>query len=714
MTQSATASMPGSDFANLFNPRGVAVVGASSDPGRPGAQTLLALERHGYQGAICPVNPRYPDIRGKKCVASIADIGEACDVAVIALPAAQVAAAIEQCGRKGIGFAVVLGGGFREIGAEGIILEDRMLKQARASGVRLIGPNCLGYVNVRNRVYACFSSLTREPDLKAGPVSAVIQSGGFGNSLVVHAALAGIGFQNVVASGNETDIKAPEMIRAFVDDPHTRVILAYLEGIGDGRAFMAAARYALAAGKPLVVLKAGNTEQGLRAAASHTACMTGPYDICRAAFRQCGVIEVHDIDDTIDLLRCLVAGRFARGRNVGVLGGSGGAAVNFSDAADTAGLNLAPLGEKTLAVLKENLPSIGSLQNPIDYTASFLSDANDMRFLNSARAMLADPDIHQLAILAALTAGERFKYLAQGLVSVSKDSDKPVLVFSSTPADAAVAGLEILATEKIPVMSSPRRAATAMGKLADYADALARRERLVAEAIVAERPLPVLPAGAATLDEHAAKQVLSGFGITVTHDVLIPAGTAAGRLPQGLNFPVAVKIVSKDIAHKSDIGAVKLNVANDQGLASAVAEVIAAACKGAPKAQLGGVLVSEMVTDGLEAIIGVVNDPLFGPVVAFGLGGLLAEVLHDTTYRIAPFGLDTAREMIGELRASALFSGVRGQAPRDIDALATTLVMVSELAWLMRDRIAEMDINPVLVRPIGQGAIAADALIILK
>lgn len=706
--------MTDSDFTRLFNPRGIAVVGASSDPGRPGAQTLLALERHGYHGGVYPVNPRYPDIRGKQCFTSIADIKAACDVAVIALPAAQVASAIEQCGRKGIGFAVVLGGGFREIGAEGIILEDRMLEQARASGVRLIGPNCLGYVNVRNRVYACFSSLTREPDLHPGPVSAVIQSGGFGNSLVVHAALAGIGFQNVVASGNETDIKAPELISAFVDDPHTKVILAYLEGIGDGRAFMSAARHALAAGKPLVVLKAGNTEQGLRAAASHTACMTGPYDICRAAFRQCGVIEVHDIDDTIDLLRCLVAGRFARGRNVGVLGGSGGAAVNFSDAADTAGLKLAPLGKKTLAVLKENLPSIGSLQNPIDYTASFLSDANDMRFLNSARAMLSDPDIHQLAILAALTAGERFKYLAQGLVSVSKDSDKPVLVFSSTPADAAVAGLEILAAENIPVMSSPRRAATAMGKLADYADALVRRDRRMTEAVVADRALPALADGAVTLDEHAAKQLLSSFGITVTRDALLPVDTVAPILPPGLTFPVAVKIVSRDIAHKTDIGAVRLNVADDKQFAIAVTEVITNARKAAPEAQLAGVLVSQMVTDGLETIIGVVNDPLFGPVVAFGLGGILAEVLRDTTYRIAPFGLDTAREMIGELRASALFSGVRGQPPRDIEALAKTLASVSEFAWLMRDRIAEMDVNPVLVRPEGQGAIAADALIVLN
>ena len=253
-----------------------------------------------------------------------------------------------------------------------------------------------------------------------------------------------------------------------------------------------------------------------------------------------------------------------------------------------------------------------------------------------------------------------------------------------------------------------------MGMLADYAASLEQRERLIAEHTVADRVLPDLPAGAMTMDEHAAKQLLSGFGVSVTHDAVLPIDTSAGSLPQGLNFPVAVKIVSGDIAHKSDIGAVRLNVADDMHLARSVAEVIANACKAAPQAHLSGVLVSEMVTDGLETIIGVVNDPLFGPAVAFGLGGILAEVLHDTTYRIAPFDLDTAREMIGELRASALFSGIRGQPPRDIEALAKTLSTVSELAWLLRDRIAEMDINPVLVRPAGQGAIAADALIVLK
>lgn len=706
--------MPDSDFTRMFNPRGIAIIGASSDPTKPSGQTVRVLQQHGYQGGIYPVNPKYPEVGGRKGFASVSDISEPCDVAVIALPAAHVPSAIDECGRHGIRFAVVFGGGFREAGPEGIALEARMLNAARSHGVRLIGPNCLGFVNIHQRVFASFGSITRPPVLQPGPVSAVIQSGGFGNSLVIQAARAGIGFRYLVASGNETDIKAPEMIRAFVDDPDTKVILAYLEGISDGRAFMSAARYALAAGKPLVVLKAGNTRQGLTAAASHTACMTGSYDIYRAAFRQCGVVEVHDFEDTVDTLRCLLAGRRAQGCNVAVMTGSGGSAVNFSDAADEFGLVLAPLAETTRAILKENLPSIASTHNPIDYTAGFVKESNIPRYLNSLQAVLADPAIDQVALFFATASGESFRNVAQAVTGLLKDIHKSVMVFSAMPPEMTVGAMQEFKMANIPVLGSPRRLAAAMRMLADYSAALEKREYLISGHAVADRLLPGIPAGAAVLDEHAGKQFLSAMGIRVTRDALLPVNAAPAALPEGMQFPVAVKIVSKDIAHKTDIDAVRLHISNNTALSEAVAAVVANARKAAPSAALSGVLVSEMVSDAVETIIGVVNDPLFGPVVAFGLGGVLAETMHDLTYRIAPFDLATAREMVGELRASAIFSGVRGQAPRDIEALARTLATVSECAWLLRDRIVELDINPVLVRAQGLGAVAADALLVLR
>jgi acetate---CoA ligase (ADP-forming) len=701
-------------FSRMFNPRGIAVVGANTDITRPGRQTVDALERHGYKGRIYPVNPKYERIGEQRCLGSIDDIDGPCDVAVIALPAALVPGALEQCGRKKIGYAVVVGGGFREMGQEGEALERKMLDAARAGNMRIIGPNCLGYVNIHDRVFGSFGSITRPPDLEPGPVSAVIQSGGFGNSMVIQASSVGIGFRYLVASGGESDIKVTELIDAFVDDRETKVILAYLEGVQDGRAFMAAARRALAAGKPLLVVKAGNTDQGKRMAASHTAFMTASYDVYKAAFKQCGVIEARDIGDAVDILQGLVGGRFTSGRNVAVMSGSGGSLVSFSDAADDHGLMLGTLTEETRSVLKANLPSIASINNPIDCTAGFHKKANAERFQSCIEALLTDPGIDQLGLFMATAGGPNLVSSSEAIVASRNPFDKPIYAFSALPPHMTVEGRAVLKSANIPVYGTPRRMAAVMRAMADFTVARERKDRLAAEYRPPERPRPALPRSAGSLDEHAAKRVLAEFGIAVTRDVLLPADSKVTALPDGMQFPVAVKIVSGDIAHKTDIGAVKLNVSGNERLAAAAAEVVANARKAAPQAKLAGVLVSEMVTDGIETIVGVVNDPAFGPVVAFGLGGIFAETLRDTTYRIAPFDVDTAREMIGELRGAALFGGLRGQSPRDTEALAATLARVSELAWLLRDSLAEMDINPVLVRPQGRGVAAADALIVLR
>jgi len=497
------------------------------------------------------------------------------------------------------------------------------------------------------------------------------------------------------------------------------VIFVYLEGLADGRAFMDAARYALAAGKPLVVLKAGNTAQGLSAAASHSASMTGSYDIYRAAFRQCGVIEARDMQDAADYLLCLSVGKLPRGRNVAVTAGSGGSIVNFSDACDAFGLTLAPLAKKATDVLEKHLPAIATKQNPVDYTTGFVNDKNAHLYREVLQVILNDPGIDQLAVFHLTNSGEVFTSNMRTVISAVEGSDKPVMLLSALPQEMTAEGRVLLAAANIPVLGTPRRMAACMAMLADYADTVRHRERVLSDQQMPERALPALPdvvksGGAKMLDEFESKTMLSGFGIPVTQDALLPVDAAVKELPAGMKFPVAVKIASRDIAHKTDIGAVRLNVRDPQQLAAAAAGVVANARRAAPQAKLSGVLVSEMAAEGLETIIGVVNDPLFGPVVAFGLGGILAETLKDTTHRIAPFGLDTAHEMIGELRATAVFGGVRGQPARDVDALAATLVAVSECAWLMRDTLSELDLNPVFVGPKGKGVVAADALMVLR
>jgi len=697
----------------LFNPRGIAVIGASPDFGRPGGQTMQVLTERGYQGGIYPVNPKYDAIAGRPCFPSIKSVPQPCDVAVIALPAAQVPQVVAACGGHGVRYAVVLGGGFREGGEGGRALEAQMLKNARAHGMRIIGPNCLGLVNVHARAFSAFGSVTRPPFLEPGAVSAVIQSGGFGNSIVVRCAAAGIGFRYVVASGNEADITTPELIDAFVDDPQTRVILAYIEGIGDGRAFLAAARRALEAGKPIVAWKAGNTRQGMRAAASHTANMAGSYDIYRAAFREAGIIEVGDMEEAADFVQTLLGQPPAAGKNVAVMGGSGGSAVVFSDAADAYGLTLARLTPATMNVLRENLPSVAALDNPIDYAAGFISDQNAPRFQRAVEAVLADPGIHQLGLLFATVIGRTGWNGAKALAEASQRYRKPVLVFSSVPRETAPEMFEVLEQARIPIMRSVNRVAKAMSMLADYAHA---RQRSTQTGAVAAAPAPmvVLTAASGVLDEHESKEILRAFDIPVTADRLLPAEPVTPKNAEGLFFPVALKVVSRDIAHKSDIGGVRLDIANAAQLVAASAEMLKSVRRSAPQAALSGLLVSPMIPDGIETIVGVVSDPVFGPVVAFGMGGVYAETLKDLTYRLAPFGVETARVMIGELRASPIFGGLRGQPPRDVDALAHALAAVSQLAWTMRDRLAELDINPMLVRPRGSGVVAADALVVLR
>lgn len=723
---------------HLLSPRGIAIVGASGDITRFGGQTVRALNTSGYTGGVYPVNPKYGEIDGRRSYASVAAIDGPCDLAVIALPAAHVAGVVAECGRKGIGHAVVLGGGFREIGPEGERLEQEMLAAARAGGVRLIGPNCIGLVNVHANVVAAFGSLTRPPKLQPGGVSVAVQSGGFGMSVVIQAAMAGVGFRHVVATGSESDITMPELLDHYVDDPQTKVIFAYIEGVADGRALMAALDRALEAGKPVVVWKAGKTGQGARAAASHTANLTSTYAVYRAALRQCGVVEVSSAEQVVDFLVGQSGGslqsagmaqvaqpswpaRVARGRNVAIVTNTGGSAVVFADAADEARLVLVPLGEATQARLRELLPPLAAVGNPVDTTAGYPRPEHEASFRAAFETLLADPEVHQLCVLFGTIMGPSFALAARVLGEAAVKFDKPVFAVSAVPASISSVGHEFFSGAGIPLLSSPNRAAQVMGQLADFAQARRRGTAVSSESGMSPFLHP-MPDGEVTLDELESKAVLRAAGIPVTADVCIPLDSAllhdggiglAGDAEK-IAFPVALKLLSRDIAHKSDIGGVRLGIRDAAALADAGREMLACARAAAPDARLGGLLACPMVDGGIEVIVGVVNDDTFGPVVALGLGGVLAETLKDVVFRIAPFGLDEAQSMIAELRAATLFDGQRGKPPADRAALAQVLVKVSGLAWTLRARIGELDINPLKVRAVGEGVVAVDALLVLR
>jgi acetate---CoA ligase (ADP-forming) len=705
-------------FEPLFHPRGIAIIGASADLSRIGGHPIKALKAAGYKGGIFPVNPKYREMHGLTCYPNVSAIETPCDLAVVAVPAAGVPEAIRDCGKAGIHAAVVLTAGFRETGPAGRALEAELKRAATESGVRVIGPNCQGMLSVHDRVWAAFGSPTDETQLRAGSVSCTFQSGGFGFAIVNLAEVQGLGFRYCVSTGNETDVTTPELLSAFLDDPGTSLAFAYLEGTPDARSLLALGRKSMHLAKPVLIWKSATSEVGVKAAASHTANMTGSYDLYRAAMRQCGLIEVDDVEPIVDIAKLFAPGRLPKGKAVGVLSISGGSGIVFADRAAQAGLALPKFSEATLAALRKVIPAFGSVENPADVTAGVFNDMS--LFTSTLDIVLADPGIDQLSILLASIGGAPAERAAQAIAAASAKTDKPVHVAWSGRRARSVAATEILETAGIPVLTTPVRLAQAAAVLARFADD--RRRLLPREAPTVAMPAGlVLPDGAITLNEAESKTVMRAFGIPVAREAFVVdaqdaasavlAATQALVLPD-LDGPFAVKIVSRDIAHKTEAGGVKLSVARAD-LADAARTVIANAKEAAPDAKIDGVLVSEMA-QGLEVLIGVVNDASFGPAVALGLGGVLAEVLKDVTHRIAPFDIDTARDMIAELRGARLFDGYRGKPAADKEALARALVAVSQMATALAPRLREMDINPAFVGPPGQGIVAADALLVLK
>lgn len=700
--------MTATDFSPLFSPKSIALIGASQDLTRISGQPLKALRAAGYKGQIHLVNPKYPELHGQKCFPSAESIGLPVDLAIVAVPAPGVAAAIRDCGKAKIKFAVVLTAGFRETGVGGVAMEAELKRAAHEAGVRMIGPNCQGMVAVPSRVWACFGSISEEVDLTEGDVSCVFQSGGFGYAIVNLAELQGVGFRNCVSSGNETDLTAPELLEAFLDDPGTKMAFAVIEGTPDARRLLDVGAKSLANGKPVLIWKSANTEAGAKAAASHTANMTGRADLFRAAFRQSGLIEVDDVEPIVDIAKLVAQGRRAKGRRMGALSISGGSGIVFADRCVREGLTLPPFSETTVAALRKIIPAFGSSENPADVTAGIF---NDMGLLTKTlEIVLQDPGIDQLAILLASIPGAPAAKAAEAIVAAAAKTDKPVHLAWSGRRSKSEAAYRILEAAKVPIIPTPVRLAQATAVLARFEE---DRVRLGGrKAPVASKSVTLkLPAGAATLSEAESKDVLAAYGIAVTREAFVPEGASLLAKVAKLSPPFAVKVVSRDIAHKSDVGGVKLGLGDVLGAEDAAREVVANARRAKPDAKIDGVLVAEMAA-GLEVLIGVVNDPGFGPTVALGLGGVLTEVLRDVTYRIAPFGIEDARDMIGELKGARLFAGYRGQPAGDTEALAKMLVQVSAMAFHMKDRLAEMDINPVFVGP--KGAVAADALVVLK
>lgn len=699
------------DFTALFKPRAVAIIGASIDPKTISGQPLAYLKKHGYTGALYPVNPKYPSIADLTCYPDAASLPTVPDLAVIAVGARMVPAMLKQCGEKGIPFVIILTSGFSEIGEEGIAAQEEIKAIAERYGIGVIGPNCQGMMNIEDRIHVGFGAPYGMTHGK-GAISVTSQSGAWGNSILILANQEGLGFRRYVSTGNEACVSSLDLIESYIADPETRAITAYVEGFKDAHRTIAIGQKALAAGKPIFMWKVGTSEAGAIAAASHTANLGGAPALYRAAFHQAGIIEVSDVGDLADCARALLCGRLPRGKRVGIVTASGGAGILMADNAAHAGLEIAKLAPETIAALRKILPRHAGFNNPIDVTGGAGNELSTYR--QTLLLVAQDPNVDMLGIPLAAVSGPNALGLVTQVAEVARAVDIPILVAWQGDDESNQEAYTLLESAGVPRYKTPVRAARGFDALWQYVQA--QQRRAVAQTdkpLVLERPdsKSLLARRTSDLAEYEAKRVLADYGIPITVEKLASSRAEAEQLAAEIGFPVALKVQSAGIPHKTEAGGVRIGLAGASAVGEAYDEIMTNAKAHAPEARIDGVLVQFMVSGGVEVILGVKNDPLFGPAIMFGLGGIFAEVMKDVTFRIAPVSRTEAAEMIREIRAFPVLDGARGKPKADITALVDAIVRLSALAIDLRDAVAEIDINPLFVLPAGKGVVAGDALI---
>ena len=698
------------NLRKLVSPTSIVVVGASTDTKRVGGEIVLNLKTGGFRGDVFPVNPKYREICGYSCFPDVTAIDRAADMAVVAVNAEQVPNVIRDCGRAGISIAVVLSSGFGEAGTSGMELQRELDEVIAESGVRIVGPNCIGLMNVRQHMYCGFGPGFRNHGISKGPVAMVTQSGGYGFSVVGLCNHQGIGFSQIISTGNECDLSTADLIDYVLDDDEIKVVVTYIEGVKDGRRFLEVGQKALACGKPILCWKVGNSAVARNAVASHTANLSAPYELFKTAFSESGYIEIREIEDLVDIARGFLGGRIPKGRRVAVVTTSGGSGVLMADRCDEARLTLPEPPLTLLESISSILPPHSAVSNPVDMTAQVGDDA--AAFNRVVKAFVDSPAYDQILVRYGAVQGVNAPAWATGIVSMAQTTEKPVLVAWSRVPDPASKALQILEEGGVPWFVTPGRTVTAAAALGDFHFRQARLQQSVIGPDERLSKVSIdLPPGTSVLGEHASKKVIAAYGIPVVSEKLFNPAEIEKLEQSPFGFPLVVKIESPDIAHKTEAGAVITGIRSLPELRQAAVKVVSSAKMHFPDAIIEGVLVQQTCS-GMELILGAFVDDCFGPVVILGLGGIHAEVLKDVTRRFAPISRASAREMIFELRAAPLFSGYRGMPPLDVEALADVIFRLSHLISHHKDRIREIDINPLFVGPMGTGVVAADALII--
>ncbi len=692
---------------HFFAPQGVAIVGASTKPGKVGHDILRNLLRAGYEGGIYPINPTAAEVLGVRAYPSVKDVEGPIDLAVIVVPASAVAGVLEECGDKGIDSAIIISAGFKEAGPEGVAREKQIAEVGRRRGIRLVGPNCLGIISTGVGLDASFAPIFPNK----GSIALMSQSGALATAIIDWSVQNNIGFSKFVSFGNGADVGVIDLLRAWEDDPETKVIVAYIEGLPNGPEFIRVARE-VSQKKPIIVVKSGSTQAGARAVSSHTGSLAGSERAYDAAFLQSGVIRAHSVEELFDYAVAFAYQDLPTSRQVAVLTNAGGPGIMATDEIERMGLSLATIDPGTVEKLRAKLPEASNFYNPVDC----LGDADAARYSFTAEQVFADPNVD--AVIAVLTPQTSTQPLetAEGLVQAQPASGKTTLACFMGGGAMTEANVH-LAENRIPAYPYPERAVGSLAAMVRYREwreepadiavpiaADQERVRTIFENLRRE--------GRLALGETEAREVLLAYGLTLPEYRLATTAEEAAQFAEEIGFPAVMKIVSPDILHKSDIGGVKVGLQDRQQVMDTFELMMLRAKRLMPHADLRGVSVQQMVRTGREVIVGSTRDPQFGPLVMFGLGGIYVEVLKDVAFRVAPFGEKHARRMIEEIRTAALLKGARGEKPADIDALVHVLLTISKLVTDFPE-IVEMDINPLKVGEPGAGAVAVDARIII-
>lgn len=686
----------------FFSPRSVAVIGVSRDEDKVGHIVFDNLRTGGYSGNVYPVNPRVEDVHGYTCYPSVTAIDDEVDLAVIVVPAVATEAVLRECGEKGIHAAIVITAGFKETGPAGAALERALMHTAREYGIRVLGPNCLGLISAHSALNASFALTMPRP----GSISFMSQSGALGTAVLDWTAGEGIGLADFVSLGNKADLSEVDLLRAWRQDPHTRVVAAYLEAVGDGRAFVEAASD-LVRHKPLVALKSGVSDAGARAVSSHTGSLAGSERAYDAAFLKAGAIRAASVEELFDISVAFSRQPLPAGPGLVILTNAGGPAILATDACERNGVALASLENETIEGLRAVLPEAAAFYNPVDV----LGDAPAKRYEDAMRILVSDPNVRAVLVVLTPQATTDAVGTARAIAEIARSSGKTTL--ACFMGDAAVRdGVTALREAGIPHYPFPERAVRTISAMDRYRIQLESPAALPA-VIDADKDTVraaiehASAAGRTFITEQSASRIAEAYGIPVPDGGLAHDLSEVRAMAQRIGYPLVMKIASPDILHKSDIGGIRVDIADDTTLVSAYEDIIARARAYMSDARIWGVTLQQQIPPGREIIIGVNRDPQFGPLLMFGLGGIYVEVLKDVTFRLCPVTPDEARRMLTEIRGFGLLRGARGQRPADLEAVVDVITRVSALVMEF-DEITELDINPLIVLDKGDGCVAAD------